>query len=411
MSSKFSTLFRGQRNTLRAEQKAQLEACRGAVWIHAASVGEFEQARTLIEQLKIHHSQFKIVVTFFSPSGYEARKNYELADGVFYLPFATHLNAKRFIETLQPSMAIFVKYEFWPAYLKALKKRGIPTYCISAIFRPTQRFFHWYGASARRVLKCFTHMYVQDEASRRLLAEHGIHECSVAGDTRFDRVIEIVESQKSKDLSAQSNLTPVAQFTEGAERVLIAGSTWPEDEELLEAYLENTECRIQNTDSGKRVKLILVPHETDEQHLHFIFNLFQGRMVRYSTINAMPSNMSRLNILRNAQVMVIDTMGLLSSIYRFGQVAYIGGGFGGGIHNTIEAAVYGVPVVFGPNYHHFREAQGLIDAGAARSIKNYSELETALNTALDQHETIGAKAAEYVQSELGATEKIYKSIF
>ena len=411
MSSKFSILFRGQRNTLRAEQKAQLEACRGAVWIHAASVGEFEQARPLIEQLKIHNSQFKIVVTFFSPSGYEARKNYELADGVFYLPFATPLNAKRFIETLQPSMAIFVKYEFWPAYLKALKKRGIPTYCISAIFRPTQRFFHWYGASARRVLKCFTHIYVQDEASRRLLAEHGIHECSVAGDTRFDRVVEIVESQKSKDLSAQSNLTPVAQFTEGAERVLIAGSTWPEDEELLEAYLENTECKIQNTDSGKRVKLILVPHETDEQHLHFIFNLFQGRMVRYSTINAMPSNMSRLNILRNAQVMVIDTMGLLSSIYRFGQVAYIGGGFGVGIHNTIEAAVYGVPVVFGPNYHHFREAQGLIDAGAARSIKNYSELEAALNTALDQHETIGAKAAEYVQSELGATEKIYRSIF
>ncbi|MBR6304186.1 MAG: 3-deoxy-D-manno-octulosonic acid transferase [Paludibacteraceae bacterium] len=411
MSSKFSILFRGQRNTLRAEQKAQLEACRGAVWIHAASVGEFEQARPLIEQLKIHHSQFKIVVTFFSPSGYEARKNYELADGVFYLPFATHLNAKRFIETLQPSMAIFVKYEFWPAYLKALKKRSIPTYCISAIFRPTQRFFHWYGASARRVLKCFTHIYVQDEASRRLLAEHGIHECSVAGDTRFDRVIEIVESQKSKDLSAQSNLTPVAQFTEGAERVLIAGSTWPEDEELLEAYLENTECRIQNTDSGKRVKLILVPHEIDEKHLHFIFNLFQGRMVRYSTINAMPSNMSRLNILRNAQVMVIDTMGLLSSIYRFGQVAYIGGGFGVGIHNTIEAAVYGVPVVFGPNYHHFREAQGLIDAGAARSIKNYSELEAALNTTLDQHETIGAKAAEYVQSELGATEKIYKGIF
>ena len=411
MSSKFSILFRGQRNTLRAEQKAQLEACRGAVWIHAASVGEFEQARPLIEQLKIHNSQFKIVVTFFSPSGYEARKNYELADGIFYLPFATPLNAKRFIETLQPSMAIFVKYEFWPAYLKALKKRGIPTYCISAIFRPTQRFFHWYGASARRVLKCFTHIYVQDEASRRLLAEHGIHDCTVAGDTRFDRVVEIVESQKSKDLSAQSNLTPVAQFTEGAERVLIAGSTWPEDEELLETYLENTECRIQNTDSGKRVKLILVPHETDEQHLHFIFNLFQGRMVRYSTINAMPSNMSRLNILRNAQVMVIDTMGLLSSIYRFGQVAYIGGGFGVGIHNTIEAAVYGVPVVFGPNYHHFREAQGLIDAGAARSIKNYSELEAALNTALDQHETIGAKAAEYVQSELGATEKIYKSIF
>ena len=421
MLDKLQTLFRGQRSTLDKEHKAILENNRGAVWIHAASVGEFEQARPLIEQLKIHNSQFKIVVTFFSPSGYEARKNYELADGIFYLPFATPLNAKRFIETLQPSMAIFVKYEFWPAYLKALKKRGIPTYCISAIFRPTQRFFHWYGASARRVLKCFTHIYVQDEASRRLLAEHGIHECSVAGDTRFDRVKQIADAVRPSQSDCKTadavrpatpvRLTPIAEFVQGCERVIVAGSTWPKDEELLEAYLENTECRIQNTDSGKRVKLILVPHEIDEQHLHFIFNLFQGRMVRYSTINAMPSNMSRLNILRNAQVMVIDTMGLLSSIYRFGQVAYIGGGFGVGIHNTIEAAVYGVPVVFGPNYHHFREAQGLIDAGAARSIKNYSELEAALNTALDQHETIGAKAAEYVQSELGATEKIYKSIF
>lgn len=400
---KLKALFRGQRETLNAEHKAILEANRGAVWIHAASVGEFEQARTLIEQLKSHNAQVKIVVTFFSPSGYEARKNYELADAVLYLPFATRRKAKKFIEALQPSMAIFVKYEFWPAYLKQLKKRGIPTYSISAIFRPTQRFFHWYGASARRVLKCFTHIYVQDEASRRLLAEHGIHDCTVAGDTRFDRVSEIV----ANGLRANGDkLTPIAQFVDGANKVLIAGSTWPEDEELLAQYIERG-----NELTNERVKLVLVPHEIDEKHLHWIFNLFQGRMVSYSTIHAMPSNMSRLNILHHAQVMVIDTMGLLSSIYRFGQVAYIGGGFGVGIHNTIEAAVYGVPVVFGPNYHHFREAQGLIDAGAARSIKNYSELEAALNTALEQHETIGAKAAEYVESEKGATEKIYKSIF
>ena len=419
--TKLKRLFLGQRSTLDAEHRAILEANRGAVWIHAASVGEFEQARTLIEQLKIQNSEFKIVVTFFSPSGYEARKNYELADAVLYLPFATRRKAKKFIEALQPSMAIFVKYEFWPAYLKQLKKRGIPTYSISAIFRPTQRFFHWYGAGARKVLKCFTHIYVQDEASRRLLAEHGIHDCTVAGDTRFDRVAEIV----ANGLRANGDrLTPIAQFVDGADKVLIAGSTWPEDEELLKAYLENTEYRVQSTeyriqnteyrvqstDSGKRVKLILVPHEIDEKHLHWIFNLFQGRMVSYSTINAMPSNMSRLNILSHAQVMVIDAMGLLSSIYRFGQVAYIGGGFGVGIHNTIEAAVYGVPVVFGPNYHHFREAQGLIDAGAARSIKNYSELEAALDTAFEQHETIGSKAAEYVQSETGATDKIYKEI-
>lgn len=395
---KFKTWFRGQRETLNAEHKAILEANRGAVWIHAASVGEFEQARPLIEQLKIHNSQFKIVVTFFSPSGYEARKNYELADAVLYLPFATRRKAKKFIEALQPSMAIFVKYEFWPAYLKQLKKRGIPTYSISAIFRPTQRFFHWYGASARRVLKCFTHLYVQDEASRRLLAEHGIHECTVAGDTRFDRVAQVQRDH----IQSIKDLTPIAQFVDEANEVLVAGSTWPEDEELLEAYLKNTDGRV---------KLILVPHEINEDHLHRIFNLFQGRMVSYSTIHAMPSNMSRLNILHHAQVMVIDTMGLLSSIYRFGLVAYIGGGFGVGIHNTIEAAVYGVPVVFGPNYHHFREAQGLIDAGAARSIKNYSELEAALNTAFEQHETIGAKAAAYVESEKGATAKIYEQIF
>lgn len=395
---KFKTWFRGQRETLNAEHKAILETNRGAVWIHAASVGEFEQARPLIEQLKIHNSQFKIVVTFFSPSGYEARKNYELADAVLYLPFATRRKAKKFIEALQPSMAIFVKYEFWPAYLKQLKKRGIPTYSISAIFRPTQRFFHWYGASARRVLKCFTHLYVQDEASRRLLAEHGIHECTVAGDTRFDRVAQVQRDH----IQSIKDLTPIAQFVDEANEVLVAGSTWPEDEDLLEAYLKNTDGRV---------KLILVPHEINEDHLHRIFNLFQGRMVSYSTIHAMPSNMSRLNILHHAQVMVIDTMGLLSSIYRFGQVAYIGGGFGVGIHNTIEAAVYGVPVVFGPNYHHFREAQGLIDAGAARSIKNYSELEAALNTAFEQHETIGAKAAAYVESEKGATAKIYEQIF
>ena len=404
-------MFRGQRETLAKEQIASLENNRGAVWIHAASVGEFEQARPLIERIvesqKSKEKRLKIVVTFFSPSGYEARKNYDLADGVYYLPFATRHKAKKFLDALQPSMAIFVKYEFWPAYLKALKKRGIPTYSISAIFRPTQRFFHWYGRSSLKLLKCFTHIYVQDEASRRLLAEHGIHDSSVAGDTRFDRVNQIVESQKSKDRCAQSQLTPIAQFVEGCERVIIAGSTWPEDEVLLAKYIDDLSSVIGDLNT----KLILVPHELNEEHLHKIFCLFQGRFVRYSAVSAMSDAVSRQNILQRAQVLVIDTMGLLSTIYRFGQVAYIGGGFGEGIHNTIEAAVYGVPVVFGPNYHHFREAQGLIDAGAARSIKNYNELEAALTLALEKHEEIGAKAAAYVQSELGATDRIYKDLF
>ena len=404
---KLKRLFRGQRETLAKEQIASLENNRGAVWIHAASVGEFEQARPLIEQLRIRNSyptggtiisQFKIVVTFFSPSGYEARKHYDQADGVYYLPLATRRKAKKFLDALQPKMAIFVKYEFWPAYLKELSKRGIPTYSISAIFRPTQRFFHWYGRSSLRVLKCFTHIYVQDEASRRLLAEHGIHDCSVAGDTRFDRVVEVM----GKGLQVSGDrLTPIAQFVQGCERVIIAGSTWPKDEELL--------AKFMNTDPD--AKLILVPHELNEEHLHTIFCMFQGQFVRYSAVSEMSDAVSRLNILQRAKVLLIDTMGLLSTIYRFGQVAYIGGGFGAGIHNTIEAAVYGVPVVFGPNYHHFREAQGLIDADAARSIKNYNELEAALTLALERHEEIGAKAAAYVQSELGATEKIYKDLF
>ena len=400
---KTRALFRGQRATLDAEHKPILEANRGAVWIHAASVGEFEQARPLIERLKANGERRKVVVTFFSPSGYEARKNYPHADAVLYLPFATRRKAKQFLEALQPSLAIFVKYEFWPAYLRELKKRGIPTYSISAIFRPTQRFFHWYGKGALKLLHCFTHIFVQDEASRRLLAEHGVHECSVAGDTRFDRVNEVLaatrERQDARPLS-------IAQFVEEAPQIIVAGSTWPEDEELLKQFVERaSELGNEGT------KLILVPHEINEEHLHDIFQRFKGRFVKYSDISAMPSNLSRVNILRRAQVMVIDTIGLLSSIYQFGQVAYIGGGFGEGIHNTIEAAVYGVPVVFGPNCRHFREALGLIDAGAARSIKNYAELEAAFTTALEQHETIGAKAAEYVQSELGATDKIYKALF
>lgn len=403
LGHKTRALFRGQRETLDAEHQPVLEANRGAVWIHAASVGEFEQARTLIERLKANGERRKVVVTFFSPSGYEARKNYPHADAVLYLPFATRRKAKRFLETLQPSMAIFVKYEFWPAYLRELKKRNIPTYSISAIFRPTQRFFHWYGKGALRLLHCFTHIFVQDEASRRLLAEHGVHECSVAGDTRFDRVNEVMQSTRERP---DGRLLPVAQFVENAAHVVVAGSTWPEDEELLEKYVERV------SDLGNEgVKLILVPHELNEEHLHDIFQRFKGRFVKFSDISAMPSNLSRVNILQRAQVMVIDTMGLLSSIYQFGHAAYIGGGFGEGIHNTIEAAVYGVPVVFGPNYQHFREAQGLIDAGAARSIKSYAEMEAAFTTALEQHETIGVKAAEYVQSELGATEKIYEYIF
>ena len=406
---KARALVRGQQ-----EQKAHLEritANAGAVWIHVASVGEFEQARPLIEQLKIKNEELKIVVTFFSPSGYEMRKGYEVVDGVLYLPFATRRNARRFIDALQPKMAIFVKYEFWPAYLHELKKRGIPTYCISSIFRPTQRFFHWYGKLSLRLLHCFTHIYVQDEASRRLLAEHGVHDCSVTGDTRFDRVTKIVESLELR-VESDERLAPIRMFVEGCERVIVAGSTWPEDEELLEKAVSGERLAVSGT------KLILVPHEIDEAHLHDIFNRFKGRMVKYSSFGVQSTEYgvqtsleSQRNILQRAQVLVVDQMGLLSRLYAFAHVAYIGGGFGAGIHNTIEAAVYGIPVIFGPNYTHFREAKGLIAAGAARSIQNSQQLEGAFTTALDHYTEIGAKAAAYVQSELGATERIYHALF
>ena len=367
-----------------------------AVWVHAASVGEFEQARPMIERLRREKPHLKIVLTFFSPSGYEMRKHYDQVDAVLYLPFATRRNAKRFIDTLQPKMAIFVKYEFWPAYLNELHKRAIPTYSICAIFRKQQLFFHWYGKRHLNALRCFTHIYVQDEASRALLAQHGILQSSVAGDTRFDRVVEV---KNTRSLENAERLAPIEAFIAGSERVIVGGSTWSEDEKLIAEFIEKA-----NGLRDEKVKLILVPHELTESHLHFIFNLFKGRLVRYTTRNNPQS-------LRDADVLLIDTMGLLSTVYRFGQVAYIGGGFGVGIHNTIEAAVYGMPVLFGPNYHHFREAKGLIDAGAARSIKNYNELEEALEVALEHYQTIGAKAAEYVASETGATAKIYDEIF
>lgn len=389
-------LVRGQAQTLknltakRSNSDSGLSATAvyqrsGLIWIHAASVGEFEQARPLIERLRREKPQHKIVVTFFSPSGYEMRKNYAQADGVYYLPFATRTNARRFLDALQPTMAIFVKYEFWPAYLHELKRRNIPTYSISAIFRPGQLFFRPWGKWYLDTLRCFTHIYVQDQASLQLLREGGISRSSIAGDTRFDRMAEVTAHPKQ--------IPVVEQFVGGSRQVIVAGSTWPQDEALLARFIDNSLA----------IKLILVPHEIDDKHLHTIFELFEGRMVRYTRAND-------VNI-RHARVLVVDTMGLLSSIYPYGQVAYIGGGFGVGIHNTIEAAAYGMPVLFGPNYQHFREAKGLIAAGAAESVKNYDELQNALLRALDNHAETGARAAQYVQSELGATDKIYKEIF
>ena len=355
------------------------------VWIHVASVGEFEQARPIIERLREEHADTEIVLTFFSPSGYSLRKDYDKVDAVTYLPFATRRNARLFIDVVKPDMAIFVKYEFWPAYLKELHKRSVKTYSISSIFRKNQAFFRWWGKPYKNVLKLFTAIYVQDESSARLLREHGIERVEVAGDTRFDRVTAIASQAKQ--------LPEVERFVSGADKVIVAGSTWSDDEVLLARYLQDT----------PDVKLVLAPHEIHEAHLHQIFQLLEGRHVRLTeaTINSQDA----------VRVLVVDTMGILSSIYRYGQVAYVGGGFGVGIHNTIEAAVYGMPVLFGPNYKHFREACALIEAGGGKSVKNYREFKAAMDEALADHEAIGKKASEYVKSELGATERIWDALF
>jgi 3-deoxy-D-manno-octulosonic-acid transferase len=355
------------------------------LWFHAASVGEFEQARPIIERLHSELPFRKVLLTFFSPSGYELRKNYPLVDKVTYLPFATRKNAKRLLELLPLEAAVMVKYEFWPAYLKALKAKNVPTYLISAIFRPSQLFFKPWGKGYLKLLHAFKHIFVQDPASVELLQKHGVEQVSVAGDTRFDRVTEV--RKQAKDL-------PVVEgFVAGATRVIVAGSTWLDDEKLFARYLSERED----------VKLVLVPHEIDAAHLHRIFQLFEGRYVRYT--EATPQSVSK------CRVLLIDTIGLLSSIYRYGDVAYIGGGFGVSIHNTLEAAVYGMPVVFGPTWKKFREAKGLLEAGAAITVKNYREFADALDTAFATQKEMGAAAANYVNSECGATEKIYSCIF
>lgn len=355
------------------------------VWIHVASVGEFEQVRPIIERLRRESSSRHILLTFFSPSGYEMRKDYAGVDKVLYLPFATKRNAKRWLSILRPEMAVFVKYEFWPAYLKALRKNAIPTYLISAIFRPTQLFFWPCGVGYRQLLHCFTHIFVQDTASLMLLNKYGVKAVSVAGDTRFDRVTEVC--------NAAQELPVVAHFAVNKPRVLVAGSTWPKEEQMLARYVSERED----------IQLVLVPHELHEDHLQQLFQFFEGRYVRYTEATPMSVSM--------CSVLLVDTMGMLSSIYRYGGVAYIGGGFGAGIHNTLEAAVYGMPVVFGPKWKKFREARGLQEAGAAISVKNYRELAAALDAAFEQQATMGQRAAQYVQSECGATEMIYRELF
>lgn len=357
------------------------------IWIHAASLGEFEQGRPLIERIKANQPEQRILLTFFSPSGYEVRKNYDGVDYVSYLPFDHITQVKQFLDIVKPSQAIFVKYEFWSNYLHELQRRNIPTYIISAIFRKSQNFFRPGGYFFRRMLHCFTHLYVQDEASKELLQSINVNNVTVSGDTRFDRVISINRNAKELPL--------VKQFTEG-HHTIVVGSSWLPDEDLITRYI--------NTHTQQR--LIIAPHEIHEEHIQQIENMLTRRTLRLSRANEQ-------NI-QEAECLIVDSIGMLSSIYRYGKVAYIGGGFGAGIHNILEAAVHGMPVIFGPKYNKFREARNMIAQDCAFSITDYQQLEKLFDAFATQPQLLAAtseKAGNFVVKNAGATDLIYDDLF
>lgn len=361
------------------------------IWFHASSLGEFEQGRPLIEKIKAEHPEYKILLTFFSPSGYEVRKNYGGVDVVCYLPFDTPYRVKKFLDLSKPVMAIFIKYEFWDNYLSELKRRNIPVYIVSAIFRKEQLFFKWYGGMYRKVLSYFTHIFVQDDASRELLSKYGVTNVSVFGDTRFDRVQDVYKNTKQVpmvDLFVNNNRSD-NQLT------MVAGSSWQQDEEVYLNYFNE----------HPELKLIIAPHEIHKDHLMHIESMLKRPSIRLSEATEKD--------IKGKSCLIVDSFGLLSSIYRYGDLAYIGGGFGAGIHNVLEAAVYGIPVIFGPKYQKFKEARDLLQVGGAFSITDEKTFESKmeeLSTYRDLLEAAGAAAGDFVKSNIGATNRIIASI-
>ena len=384
---KAKLMIRGQRRCFRTLQR-KLDPAGGYIWIHASSLGEFEQGRPLIEMIKSKQPDARILLTFFSPSGYEVRKNFSKVDTVVYLPFDLPGNVKQFLDIVKPSMAIFIKYEFWGNYLSALKHRGIPTYIISAIFRPKQIFFRPWGGMFRKMLKCFDTLFVQNEQSRELLAGIGIENVVVAGDTRFDRVADVKAAAREFPL--------IAKFVEDSRFTLVMGSSWPPDEEIVIPYFN----------AHREMKLIIAPHEFDRHRLHVLMSKL-SRPARFY------SEATTQNI-KGVDCLIIDSFGLLSSLYRYGQAAYIGGGFGAGIHNINEAAVYGIPVIFGPKHHKFQEASDLIAVDGAMSIHDADSFSAAMDPLLENEPLrlkCGKSAGKYIQSHLGGTQMIYDLIF
>ena len=406
-NEKVRKMWRGEREAIRI-LKEHVDPNAKYVWFHAASLGEFEQGRPLMEQLRRDHPEYKILLTFFSPSGYEVRKNYEGADIICYLPLDTITNARRFLRAIRPVMAFFIKYEFWYNYLHILKHRNIPVYSVSSIFRQDQVFFKWYGRQYGRVLNCFTHFFVQNEISKELLAKIGINNVTIVGDTRFDRVLQIKSAAKQLPIVEAFCQQPTANSPRNATlskreqpNVFVAGSSWPPDEEIFIPFFNE----------HKDWKLIIAPHVIGEDHLQQIEKLLAGRkVVRYSQLanSQQPTANSQ-----NADALIIDCFGLLSSIYRYADVTYVGGGFGVGIHNTLEAAVWDVPVIFGPNNERFQEAQGLKACGGGQEIHTAADFQHIMARFISEPETLeeaGRLSGHFVEQMTGATEKILSSI-
>ncbi|MFK8104399.1 MAG: 3-deoxy-D-manno-octulosonic acid transferase [Saprospiraceae bacterium] len=357
------------------------------IWIHCASLGEFEQGRPLIESLKKQYPQCKIFLSFFSPSGYEIRKNYPLADYVDYLPVDTKRNAEKWIECLQPRLVVFVKYEFWYYYLATLHHKGIPCFLISAIFRSDQSFFKPYGGLFRKMLFHFKHIFVQNERSAKLLRDIGIKNLTISGDTRIDRVLEIPRHAKTFPL--------VANFAEG-HPVVVLGSTWEADEKVF--------LPILNNNAATSTKFIIAPHEINPTKITALESQLRLKVCRYS--QAQPATIA------DYQVLIIDNIGMLSALYQYGQIAYIGGGFGKGIHNTLEPIAFGLPVIFGPKYEKFEEAIRLIERQAAFSIKQSEDLVERLAWLRkpENYRAASEQAKLFLQENQGATQQIMLEI-
>ena len=398
-NEKVRKMWHGEREAFKI-LKQKVDPNAKYIWFHAASLGEFEQGRPLMERIRKNYPQYKILLTFYSPSGYEVRKNYEGADIICYMPVDTRLNAIRFLRLVRPVMAFFIKYEFWSNFLHILKHRNIPTYSVSSIFREDQVFFKWYGRNYAGVLKCFTRFFVQNEESKRLLEGIGIKDVDVVGDTRFDRVLQIKEAAKQLPIceafrtgvaSTQSADVPHTDF-----KVFVAGSSWPPDENIFIPFLNE----------HKDWRLLIAPHVIAEEHLKLILSLIKGKkVVRYTQTT--PEEAAE------ADVLIIDCFGLLSSMYNYGDVAYIGGGFGVGIHNTLEAAVWNMPVIFGPNNKKFQEAQGLLKSGGGFEINTYEDFSGLMSSLMNDENFLkqaGDKAGTFVAHLAGATDKVLASV-